>query len=224
MFRKLIEFGIVLVASGYLMTQVRKPSRRTGRVMARLMNESHSDLTDWGLTHVSVGEDFTILDVGCGGGRTIGKLAHMASRGTVDGIDYAEGSVAESRAHNSQLIAEGRVRIENATVSKLPFADNTFDLVTAIETQYYWPNLLEDMRGILRVLKPGGKLLIIAENYKDGRHDWLVGPMMKHILRSSRLSPADQRNLFSSAGFESVQVIEERGKGWLCASGTKPQA
>jgi SAM-dependent methyltransferase len=222
MIREIIRISVALVLSGYLITQVRKPSRWVGRLFARLMNKSHSDLTDWGLSHVTVGEEFNILDVGCGGGRTVSKLAQMAREGVVNGIDYAAGSVAESQAHNRQFIEDGRVHIEHGSVSKLPFSDDTFDLVTAIETQYYWPNLPEDMREILRVLRPGGKLLIIAENYKGGRLDWLEGPLMKFILRSSRLTPEDQRNLFGGAGYEAVQVAEEVRKGWICVVGVKP--
>lgn len=224
MVRQIIEIAVVLALSGYLITQVRRPSLWTGRFFARLMNESHSNLTDWGLSHIAVAKDFTILDAGCGGGRTVNKLAHMVSAGRVCGIDYAPGSVAEAQAHNKQLIAEGRVHIEHASVSELPFPNDHFDLVTAIETQYYWPDLPADMREILRVLKPGGTLLIIAENYKGGRHDWLEGPLMKFILRSSRLTPEDQRNLFTAAGYEGLRVIEERSKGWICVIGTKPSA
>lgn len=138
------------------MSQVRKPDRFAGRLFAILMNQSHSRLTDWGLMHIRIEKDFTILDVGCGGGRTIGKLAAMASNGKVYGIDYAAGSVATSRSHNKELIRSGQVEIEQAPVSNLPFAADTFDLLTAIETQYYWPDLPSDMREVLRVLKSGG--------------------------------------------------------------------
>jgi ubiquinone/menaquinone biosynthesis C-methylase UbiE len=102
-----------------------------------------------------------------GGGPTINKLAAKAAK--VYGIDYAAGSVAASRAHNKRLIVEGRVHVEQASMSQLPFADDKFDLVTAIETQYYWPNLRDDMKEILRVLKPGGRLLVAAENYKGAQ-------------------------------------------------------
>jgi methyltransferase family protein len=61
------------------------------------------DPTDWGLQHLSIGRDDTILDVGC-------------------------------------------VIIQEASVSALPFADNTFDLVTAIETHFWWENLSGGMR------------------------------------------------------------------------------
>jgi ubiquinone/menaquinone biosynthesis C-methylase UbiE len=185
------------------------------------MNISHSGLTDWGLTHVSIEKRFTILDVGCGGGRTIQKLAAIATEGMLYGIDYAKGSVAASRGKNAQLIKAGRVEIQRASVSQLPFPDNKFDLVTAVETQYYWPDLVKDMREILRVLKPGGTLIIIAETYKDGRYDMLKGPVMK-LLRSTSLSVDEHRELFSTAGYTDVQMFEERNKGWICGTGIKP--
>jgi ubiquinone/menaquinone biosynthesis C-methylase UbiE len=203
-----------------MMRQVRKPSKWTGRRIVRDMNERHSPLTDWGLSHVRIEEQFTILDVGCGGGKTVSKLAAMASAGTVQGVDYSEGSVAESRSYNAGVIAAKRVDIVKGSVSQLPFAENTFDLVTAIETQYYWPNLADDMREILRVLKPGGKLVVIAECYKGSRKDFIAGQLMR-LLGSSYLGPADQRELFSNSGYSDVEVFEDRKRGWICAIGAK---
>lgn len=187
----------------------------------RLMNSSHSELTDWGLTHVSIERDFIILDVGCGGGRTIQKMAAIATDGSVFGVDYAKGSVAASRAKNEDLIKAGRVEIQEASVSHLPFNENTFDLATAVETQYYWPDLVNDMREILRVLKPGATLLVIAESYSGSRYDILHAPAMR-LLRSKRLSIDGHNELFTTAGFAGVQVFEEHNKSWLCATGNKP--
>lgn len=137
-------FRIALVAGGvlYVGRQVRKPTRFVGRLFAGIMNASHSALTDWALAHVQIDANATMLDVGCGGGRTIQKLATRAS--SIYGIDYAAGSVAASRAHNKALIADHRVFVEQGSVSQLPFADNFFDFVTAIETQYYWPDVVTD--------------------------------------------------------------------------------
>ena len=56
------------------------------------------------------------------------------------------------RQTNKKLIEAGRAEIHQASVSKLPFPNDQFDLVTAVETQYYWPDLVNDMREILRVL------------------------------------------------------------------------
>ena len=162
----------------------------------------------------------TILDVGCGGGRTIQKLAALATEGMVYGVDYAKGSVAASRGKNAQLIETGRVEIKQASVSQLPFPENKFDLVTAVETQYYWPDLVKDMQEILRVLKPGGTLIVIAESYKKGARDWLQGPVMK-LMSSANLGVDEHRELFSTAGYTDVQIFEERSKGWICGIGRK---
>jgi 2-polyprenyl-3-methyl-5-hydroxy-6-metoxy-1,4-benzoquinol methylase len=79
----ILRYAAALAAMFYLINQVKKPSRWTGQLFLGLMNLSHSSLTDWGLQHVEIKPDFTILDVGCGGGRTIQKLAAVATQGKV---------------------------------------------------------------------------------------------------------------------------------------------
>jgi ubiquinone/menaquinone biosynthesis C-methylase UbiE len=167
------------------------------------------------MKHVRIEKRFTILAVGCGGGRTIEKLAALAAEGMIQGVDYANGSVAAPRGKNARLIEAGRVEIQQASVCQLPFPDGKFDLVTAVETQYYWPNLVTDMQEILRVLKPGGTLIVIAESYKNGKYDKLQRPVMK-LLKSSHLSVDEHRELFATAGYEDIQIFEERKKGWIC--------
>jgi ubiquinone/menaquinone biosynthesis C-methylase UbiE len=169
-----------------------------------------------------IGEDLTILDVGCGGGRTVDRLASIATRGKVYGVDYAEASVAMTGETNQRAIAEGRVDIDQASVSQLPFPDATFDLVTAVETHYYWPDLPHDVREVIRVLKRGGRLLILAETYRGRRNDWLYRPTMTLVLRAAYFTPAQHRQLPVDAGYADVHVFEEKSQGWICAIGTRP--
>ena len=75
-------------------TQCQKPTGWLGRLMLRNMNSRHSKVTDWGLSQVAVEKHFTILDIGCGGGRTVSKLAALASEGKVYRLDYSAASVA----------------------------------------------------------------------------------------------------------------------------------
>jgi ubiquinone/menaquinone biosynthesis C-methylase UbiE len=210
-----------LLAMVYVLNQVRKPDRWLGRFFLWIMNNSHSEITDWGLSRVRIEKQFSILDVGCGGGRTIQKLAALAPEGIVHGVDYAEGSVAASRNTNARLIKMGRVEIRCASVSQLPFSDNSFDLVTAVETQYYWPDLIKDMQEVLRVLKPGGTLIVILESYEQGTRNRLQKPIMK-LLKSTTLNVDEHRSVFSVAGYSDIQIHEENAKGWLCCTGRKP--
>ncbi|NDJ12706.1 MAG: class I SAM-dependent methyltransferase [Acidobacteriia bacterium] len=200
------------------------PTGLLGRVVLCLMNQTHSKLTSWGLEYVLVARDAMVLDIGCGGGRTVQRLADMADQGKVFGIDYAETSVAAARPLNPTGIASGQVAIQQATVSQLPSANNTFHLVTAIETHYYWPNHLHDLGEIYRVLRPGGSLLLIAEAFRGQRFDALNGLVMK-FLGAGYLTAAEHSKLLEDAGYLGVQVVVDRKRGWLCVSGKKtPEA
>lgn len=201
-------------------SQCRKPRGEAGRRVLRSMNNRHSSVTDWGLAQVRIGESFRILDVGCGGGRTIQKMASLVSQGHVSGIDYSDASVAEALAVNQAEVATGRVDIQQGSVSRLPFADGTFDLVAAVETHYYWPNLVEDLREVLRVLKPDGSLVLIAETYKGQAFGLAVRlPMM--LLRAKYLTVDEHQEAFTAAGFKDLSVSVERLKGWICVVGKK---
>ena len=205
--------------------QCSKPAGWLGRFNLWRMNASHAGLTDWGLGHISVRDNYTILDVGCGGGRTISKLAEMATQGKVYGVDYSEESVAATKRTNARRIALGRVEICHGTVSQLPFPDGMFDLVTAVETHFWWPDLPGDMREVFRVTKPGGNLIVIAEVYK-GAITRVSKLAEKYASRTglALLSADEHGQLLTNAGFSGVQVIEERTKGWICTFGRKPPA
>jgi len=187
------------------------------------MNASHSRLTDWGLKQIAIENRYSILDLGCGGGRTVSKLAAMATQGKVYGVDYSDESVAATKRTNARWISLGRVEVRHGPVSQLPFPDGMFDLITGVETHFWWPDLPGDMREVLRVLKPGGTLILIAEVYK-GANTVAARLVEKYASRTgiTLLSVDEHRELFTNAGYSNVEVIEERGKGWICAIGRKP--
>jgi ubiquinone/menaquinone biosynthesis C-methylase UbiE len=212
-----------LTRKAILLDQFRKPTGWLGRFILRRMNSRHSELTDWGLAHVSIGKHDTVLDIGCGGGRTVNKLTAIATQGKVCGIDYSDASVAASRRTNAKQLDSGRVEIRQGSVSQLSFPDGVFDLVTAVETHFFWPNLPADMREVFRVLKPGGAFIIIAEVYKGGKmtEGRLAGKSFS-FTNMTILSADEHRELFTNTGFSNVQILEECDKGWLCCIGRKP--
>ena len=217
----IVVAALTIAAVIALLRQARKPTWWPGRLFLWLMNIRHSGVTDWGLEQTHLEKHFTILDVGCGGGRTIHKLATIASEGKIYGIDYSAASVAAARSTNARWIEAGRVEIQRGSVSHLPYADDAFDVVIAVETHYYWPDLAADMREIRRVLKRGGRLVIIAETYRGKRFDALYRPAMR-LLGATYLSVSEHRDMLVVTGFSDTVVVEERSKGWICAVGTKP--
>ena len=217
---RILRFLLAILVAVWVLRQVRKPSGWLGMRMARAMNLSHATMTDWGLQQLTAVKGAAILDVGCGGGRTVQKLASLAPEGTVIGLDYSPASVAVSRETNAKEIEAGRVRIEQGSVAALPFPDGAFDIVTAVETHYYWPDLPANVREILRVLKPGGTFELIAETYRGGPLRFLYGIVMP-LLSAAFLSDAEHRNLLTQAGFTDVATMHRPGKNWICATGRR---
>ena len=202
--------------------QCRKPDGWLGRWLLRNMNKRHSGVTDWGLSHVAIPRDGAILDVGCGGGRTIAKLAAASGSGTVYGIDHSAESVGVALKLNAKLVTSGRVVICQGSVSQLPYADDKFDLVTAVETHFFWPDLANDVREVLRVVAPGGMFVMIAEVYKGA--DAAMSKMVEKYAPKTGmtlLTPKEHRDLLEDADFDEVQVFTEASKGWICVLGLK---
>jgi ubiquinone/menaquinone biosynthesis C-methylase UbiE len=206
-------------------SQCKRPRGWIGRWVLRNMNSRHSDVTDWGLRQISIGQSYTILDVGCGGGRTLSKLAALAHQGKVYGIDYSDESVAASKRTNASWIAVGRIEVLHGPVSHLPFANEMFDLVTAVETHFWWPNLPTDLREIFRVLKPSAKLILIAEVYK-GANTRMAKLCEQYAARTGMtlLDVDEHRGLLNQTGYSEIQVSVESEKGWICATGRKPES
>jgi ubiquinone/menaquinone biosynthesis C-methylase UbiE len=206
--------------------QYQNPNGFFGRFVLRIMNSRHGGVTDWGLgkasMQASIGKEDIILDVGCGGGRTVNKLAAIATEGKVYGIDHSTESVAMAARTNRQWIDNGRVEIREASVSQLPFSDGTFDVITAVETHFWWPALRTDLREVLRVLKSGGRLMIIAEVYK-GAAAFTSKAVEIYSAKTGMalLSVEEHHALFAEAGYSDFQVNTEPSKGWICCVGSR---
>jgi SAM-dependent methyltransferase len=199
----------------------RKPTGRLGRFLIRAMNIRHSPMTIWGLSHLSIGEQDTLLDIGCGGGGTIHKLARIATKGKVFGIDFSDESVAVSRLTNRRFIKMGRVEIQWGSVSSLPFSENMFDLITAVNTHNYWPDLVTDMQKILRILKPDGKLIIIGNVYGGGKSN-KRNHKYAELIDITFPDIHELREAFLAAGYSDAQMFEKYNRGWMCGVGKKP--
>ena len=202
-----------------IVKQARKPTGIFGRFMARSMNYGHK-VSAWGLNQVSINKDYKILDVGCGGGKTINTMAKKAAEGKIYGIDYSKDCVAVASKLNKKFIKIDKVEILHASVEPIPFSDNFFDLVTSVESYYFWPDLIENLKEIYRVLKSGGHVALINECYKHEKFEkrntkWAeLGDFSYH-------SSEEFRKILNDAGYSSIKIVLLEDKNWITAIGTK---
>ncbi len=187
----------------------RKPKGLTGKIMVQMMNKGHALLAKWGLSHVTLRGKVKALDIGCGGGANLASLLKMFPSGTVTGMDYSAVSVAQSIRLNQAAISKGRCRVLQGNVSDLPFSENSFDLITAFETIYFWPDLSSSFRQIRKVLRSGGVFLICNEMSDPSDDKWTK------IIDGMRVySRQELERLLSDAGFSRIAIDEKNG--WLC--------
>ena len=197
-----------------------KPQGEYGKQMLQDMNEHHASVTEWGLSFLNMPEDAVALDIGCGGGATLRRLADRCPNGRIYGIDYSDVSVKESTAFNRQLIDAGRMEVLTGSVESMPFADSFFDRITTVESFYFWPDPAQNLKEVRRVLKPGGVFLLIADIY--GGYDF--DEHTKDNIRKYDLynpSPEEFEKLFRDAGFSTVTVHLQEGTSWICVEGRK---
>ena len=105
----------------------------------------------------------SILDVGCGTGEITARLAKKFARASLVGVDLEEQHLERARARCTAFGA--RVRFQYGDALALPFPDEQFDLVVCRHLLQAVPDAGQVLKEIRRVLRPGGRIHLIAEDY-----------------------------------------------------------
>ena len=194
----------------------RKPEGFLGKLMVKSMNHGHNRVSKWGIDHIPIKNYRNILDIGCGGGMNIKRFLLKYPDAMIYAVDYSDVSVEKTRALNRLALDSGRLQVLQADVSKLPFEKAEFDLITAFETIYFWPNLEDDFKGIYNILKPQGVFAITNEiNEMDQEAEkWT------NIIDGMRVYNREQlTEILERVGFSNIKVTTENK--WICITGER---
>jgi SAM-dependent methyltransferase len=136
--------------------------------------------------------DLRILDAGCGTG---GDALFLQRYGTVVGLDLAAAAIALARERIPGRLVRG-------SVLHLPFADQSFDLVTSFDVLYHRAVIDERqaLAEVRRVLRPNGRLLLRLPAY-----EWLRSRHDRQVHTRHRYTAGEVTRLLQANGF----VIEQ---------------
>ncbi|WP_396613930.1 methyltransferase domain-containing protein (plasmid) [Haloferax sp. S1W] len=144
---------------------------------------------------VEIEPDDHVLDVGCGTGfATEGLLQHTEH---VYGLDQ---SVHQLEKATEKFGTRGPVQFYRGDAERLPFADDSFDLVWSSGSIEYWPNPIAALDECRRVVKPDGAVLIVGPNYPESS---IFQTLADAIMLFYDEEEVDR--MFDEAGFESFE-------------------
>ena len=193
-------------------SQTRKPEGVLGKMMLNGMNSGHAKMADWGISHLRGLSPVQIAELGCGGGRNAGALLEKYPAAKVTAIDYSPLSVEKAKEYNAEMIRAGRCTVQQGDVSALTLPKQTFDLATAFETIYFWPDLAKCFAQVAGILKPGGVFMIVNES--DGT-DKASLQFEKIIDGMKCYTPEEITAALTAAGFSAVKTDHHSEKPWI---------
>jgi arsenite methyltransferase len=185
----------------FMAHQARQPSGKLSGIFAIYMNFGNNSLNKLAVQALDIQPKDHILEVGFGGGVALYKILKNIHGGFVAGIDYSPDMVKRGKRKFQKSIASGKMTLVEGNVTSMPFSDASFDKICTINTIYFWHDPTAGLSEILRVLKPGGQLVVgIAP--KDS--------MEKHSFTRygfTLYSEQELRDLLTQAGFVYRQTI-----------------
>lgn len=189
------------------------PKGLLGRMMLVSMDKEHLPMAEWAMERFELPENGDVIDLGCGGGYNIQRLLKRGFQGKIVGFDISEESVKKARAVNKSELGS-QVEIVQGSVENMPFPDENFKLATAFETVFFWPDTRKNIQEVFRVLKPGGRFVVI-NNYGDPDTDW-----EKKVPCMKRYTAEQIADFMKSAGFEEPRI--EKKDNLFLVEGKKP--
>ena len=205
------------------------------------MEEHHLPIVEPTLALMNLQPQDQVLDLGCGSGWLVRRLAALVPKGGVTGIDVSDEMIRRARAASAAVL---NVRFLPGTAEEIPTPADSFTQVLSVESAYYWHDPARGLREIFRVLAPGGAAWILINFYRDNAdcHQWQA----HYQIPTHLLSALEWEQHFMSAGFQSVshrripdlsptpevytgrwfrdaaQMRRFKAEGALLATGTKP--
>jgi demethylmenaquinone methyltransferase/2-methoxy-6-polyprenyl-1,4-benzoquinol methylase len=155
----------------------------------------NEQMRDEAIEMLDIGPDDSVLDVGCGTGFATEGLLQKTEH--IHALDQSAHQL--SRAYE-KFGRRGPIKFYRGDAERLPFANNTFDIVWSSGSIEYWPEPVATLRDFRRVAKPGGKVLVVGPDYPNRT---VFQKMADTIMLFYDEEEADR--MFAEAGFETFE-------------------
>ncbi|MBK5127555.1 class I SAM-dependent methyltransferase [Streptococcus parasanguinis] len=185
----------------FLIKQSQKPSGLIGRVITKIWSFYFKKLSLWAIKQTTISDNYRILEMGYGGGSTIKNLLALNKNLEIHGIDISKESYRTAQRVHSDSIRKGSVQLKIGNVENMPYQNNYFDRIFAIQTHIFWKDIKKSFQEVYRVLSSNSTLIIASEKEKIHYH-------MTDYRTSHEFS-----QLLTSIGFSKIE--EKQNRNWI---------
>lgn len=184
------------------------PRGLSGRVIARMMPLGHNAIYKRVSKVLKLQPEDELAEVACGGGHFLKKYASHTRY--VAGLDLSDVQVKLAKRNLKDRIKAGTAEIVPGDASKLPWADNRYSAVTVMGSIMGFPEPLEALKEMRRVLRPGGRAVLSIEyNAEDGKD------YSDYINKYGMWlwTEEDVIKMMQEAGFSEISITYDKGMG-----------
>lgn len=185
----------------FLINQSQKPSGLIGRVITKIWSFYFKKLSLWAIKQTTISDNYRILEIGYGGGSTIKNLLALNKNLEIHGIDISKESYRTAQRVHSDSIRKGSVQLKIGNVENMPYQNNYFDRIFAIQTHIFWKDIKKSFQEVYRVMSSNSTLIIASEKEKIHYH-------MTDYRTSHEFS-----QLLTSIGFSKIE--EKQNRNWI---------
>ena len=185
----------------FLIKQSQKPSGLIGRVITKIWSFYFKKLSLWAIKQTTISDNYRILEIGYGGGSTIKNRLALNKNLEIHGIDISKESYRTAQRVHSDSIRKGSVQLKIGNVENMPYQNNYFDRIFAIQTHIFWKDIKKSCQEVYRVMSSNSTLIIASEKEKIHYH-------MTDYRTSHEFS-----QLLTSIGFSKIE--EKQNRNWI---------
>ncbi len=165
-------------------------------MVAFRLDISNRQANEWTVSLLDLQPTDRVLEVGYGSGLTLQITARRVPQGYLAGVDSSQTMFGIASKRNARSIAAGRMELFVGSMEALSFPDNHFDKVYAVQVINYLPSLLQGLKELRRVTRPGGLAALFFEAKEKFER---IRGLIEGIYRP--YDPAEVVELLKQAGF-----------------------
>lgn len=189
-----------------LALQLRKPEGSVGTEVGTAMAQFNIGAIAFTIECLQVQPNDHILEIGFGPGEAIAEIVRLTPSGYIAGIDHSQAMLAMAQHRNHKAMMQEHVELTLGDARELPYEDESFDKVFAVNVFHFWPDPTRELAQCRRVLKAGGGVVF----YLTRPSSWLPGIRETGVFIAREAEEVEK--ILRTAGFRNVSSRTNKTK------------